>query len=509
LRFCYADFMTILSTISKEEFNTQQDYWEKQLLSELKITDHSQLSIKKSLDAGSWNALSLKTNNSGALSPEMSWKKSSQTYALSDLKGLQMMIEEDHEGGVRNFFLNKDHMSDEALSMAIKVLGSLINKEEVDVFLLGSRSLTEFAEKIHIVDESQMCTGRIVHDAGGSLIQELAVLALNVIKKAQNCDVLYLGVFLDSQFFRNIAKLRAARLITLKILEELGLNKKVRLIGLTSMRDWTLYERFSNLLRNDVSVASGLIGGADYIQSTGYQILFELESVGSSDKIQNERSRRMARNTSHILSLESMLGVVEDASFGSFHLENLSDHLAHEAWSQMQGWLKADESQIRKESHIIASQRLERIKTRKHVIAGINDFPDSEEKLNLKNSPQEKFFRVARDLEKLRLDVEAMSHRPKVSIMVFGDQALLRPRVSFAKNYFELLGLAVEENNEQADILIVCAADETYPTLKLNHLSAREKFIAGKVNVDGFKNIFAGQNIFEVLEGVVLRWSRS
>src|SRR5690606_26521901 len=155
--------------------------------------------------------------------------------------------------------------------------------------------------------------------------------------------------------------------------------------------------------------------------SSGYIGPFELEGLEfSEDNL--TRSRRIARNTAHILALESQLGVVEDASYGSYHLENLTHHYAQEAWGFMQKLLAQESLQpfIENEAKQVREERLKRLRVRKHVLAGVNDFPDARERLNLPTLPKFTTFRVAQEFELLRLRVENLSTAPKVHIALYG-----------------------------------------------------------------------------------------
>ena len=241
-----------------------------------------------------------------------------------------------------------------------------------------------------------------------------------------------------------------------------------------------------------------------------------------------ERSRRMARNTSHILSLESMLGVVEDPAFGSFHLESLTESYASKAWEIMQKIHHLSDQQINdffiKEAAPIRTEREHRIETRRHIVAGMNDFPDVKESLHLTEIPVPKFYRTSLAFENLRLRMEKVKKKPEVYIGVYGDYAALNARINFVKNYFEILGLQVNDPGQsQTDfedfkkevsirnekIVVLCLSDSDLPLLHSINVNAKEKFVAGKFEKIGFQNLFAGQNVYQVLEGLVERWSRT
>jgi len=260
-----------------------------------------------------------------------------------------------------------------------------------------------------------------------------------------------------------------------------------------------------------VQVASALIGGADLIQSSGYDAVFELEAEVTGEH--GERGKRMSRNTSHILSLESMLGMVEDAAFGSYHLENLSQEYASEAWKLMQELISKDKSQRAATlSQLVSGTREQRelqIKTRKQLMAGTNDYANPKETLPVKKL-RPSFYRTARSFEELRLQMEQMEKKPQVEIKLAGDYAALSPRINFVKNYFNLLGLEVHDPlhppKEKSEIIVLCAADADYPELMSKTQKSDFNFVAGKVELSGFTPIFAGQNVYEVLKNLVEAW---
>lgn len=507
--------MSVLSKLSSAEFNTQREQWENLLKAELKLPDVGSKTLKKSVDGGVWPTLSLSCEQSVQLSVKETWKRSAQTY-VTMTNTVEADIRQDISHGVRTFFFFKEYLSQESwkrISIALSDSGKV---KELEVYLLGNKSFATGAVPFNTIDEAELFSGRKSHDEGGTIVQELALMTCELIERLESAgEVVSLGVFTDSQFFRNIAKLRAARLLALKVLQESKSKKEVSLLALSSYREWTLYERYSNMLRNDAAVASALIGGADHVQSSGYNVLFEFG--GSFPGEHHERSLRMARNSSHILALESMLGVVQDAAFGSFHLEGLTHHFAQEAWKEMQTLIGLDpterERRVQEEAGKVRETRLKELRTRKHVLAGINDFPDSKERLFIQTLPSFGFFRLAEGFESLRVKMENAKNRPSVYVGVFGDYAALNARLNFVKNYFQLLGLEVQEvltADELAakeGIAVLCAQDDDYPKFSELKLKAQDKFIAGKIEIPGHINLYAGQDVLSVLEGIVKRWS--
>lgn len=479
--------MSSLTDFFESDFNTQREQWEKALLAELKIPEVGNKASKKMLSGLTWPTLSLTANKEVQL-PSTEWKKASTTYSFLKESEIESALAEDYLAGVRDFFFHPETLSDSKIKLIEKTLAG---KSDVKIFVL---------------DDKSFISGKEVHDQGGHSIQELALLAKNLIQRANENEI-NLGVYVDSQFFHNIAKIRAAKLIAHKIFSEMNIKKEFKVVALTSYTGWTIFERYSNMLRNETAVASAYIAGADHVQSSGYNTVFELEADGNVESDHLERSRRMARNTSHVLGLESMLGVVEDAAFGSFHLESLTQTLCEEAWKLMQEILGGKD--ISGDVAKVREQRLLNLKTRKSVMSGTNDYPDVKEymKLTLK-AP--KCFRVARVFEELRLKMEALK-KPEVGILLHGDYSSLNARLNFVKNYFELLGLNVHEHTDAKDakeeIVVLCSLDEGYESFH-PEIKATHKYIAGKTERAGFKNLFAGQNVYEVLEDIVRQYDR-
>lgn len=479
--------MSSLTDFFDSDFNNQRDQWEKALLAELKIPEVGNKASKKMLNGLSWPTISLSANKEVQL-PSTEWKKASTTYSFLSSTEIESVIKEDLEAGVKDFFFHPETLNEENKKLVQKTLAG---KEHVKMFVL---------------DDKTFISGKSVHDQGAHSIQELAVMAKNLIERVNETELL-IAVYVDSQFFHNVAKIRAAKLLATKILSEMKIKKEFKIVALTSYTGWTIFERYSNMLRNETAVASAYIGGADHIQSSGYNTILELEAEGAPEADHTERSRRMARNTAHVLALESMLGVVEDAAFGSYHLESLTQTLCEESWKLMQEILAGKD--ITEEVTRVREQRLLNVKTRKTVMSGMNDYPDVKEHLKLKlKAPS--FFRVARIFEDLRLKMETLK-KPEVAILLHGEYGALNARLNFVKNYFELLGLAVHErfnaNEVKEDIVVLCALDDGYegfnPETKASH-----SYIAGKVEKSGYKNLFAGQNVYDVLSEIVSNYDR-
>lgn len=502
--------MKDFSALLTEEFNTQREHWEKALKLELKLEDISSKTSKKHLDLGSWATLSQSALSVQSLSGKATWKKASQTYFKIDLKTIESLLQEDLEAGVRAFFILQETVTGNEWSLIQKTLDSFSAPEEVEVFCLFAE-VRNTKPKFKVYDRKHLLTASVCAENGGHNVLELALLTTHFIESLSKAPI-YVGAYMDSHFFKNIAKIRALKILLNKVTQVSEVSEVPGVVALNSYREWTLYERYSNILRNNVQVASALIAGADGIQSSGYQAPLEFETT-EQDAAHEERSRRMARNTSHILSLESMLGIVEDAAYGSHHLESLSLKYAEAAWELMQKMIVMDTKTradyILSECQKTARLRLERVFSRKDILAGINDYPDGKEMLKV-SLKKPHLFRVSRPFEELRLKVEGLASKPKVFIALQGDYAALSARINFIKNYFELIGLEVvdpliKESSQKDSILVLCAKDEDYPALLEQYKNYGLLYVAGKVELPGAEAIYGGQNVLDVLSKLVTK----
>ncbi len=493
-----------LGNLFPEHFSGDKGDWKKVFQHELKLPEVDQKLSKNTIE-GLFGILSVE-GTSQVIPNSTNWKKSSQTYFTLD-QNTESAVKEDIDGGVRLFFLNNKTSG----------LANFITKhpESKDI------------EIINLDESEKLINAQLIHSQGGTHLQELAYLTtalINNLQKKSDVNEVKVVISVDNHFFQSIAKIRAFREIAEKIFNELKISPALKIISVVNTREWTVFDRYNNMLRNTSAVASALIGGADQIQSLGYMAPFETETK-VLDPEHMRRSRRMSRNTVHILSLESMLGMVQDAAAGSYHLENLTNFYSEGAWKLMQKLLPMKESEQAQywndELAQIRAERLKQINHRKLVLSGINDFPNVKESLGLENL-EASSFRVARGFEELRLRVEKLSKNKKknVRIAFWGDYAALNARVNFTKNYFELLGLQIFDpghsiqNSEELkswmsqgqgdEIIVLCAKDEDYSNLASQiKKSSTANFVAGRVDLGEHTAIYGGQNIFEVLTNLV------
>ena len=180
--------------------------------------------------------------------------------------------------------------------------------------------------------------GRVVHEAGGSIGQELGFAAANAValvragiaagmglETALRGTVL--GVSVDQEYFDSLAKVRALRLIWRSISTAFGVETPAVIEARSSRRMLSARDPWPNLLRLTAAGFAGAVGGADAVVLDGLS-----RANGRADAF----ARRQARNTQAVLMEEANLGRVDDPAAGSWFLDARTHDLAEAGWAEFQ-----------------------------------------------------------------------------------------------------------------------------------------------------------------------------
>ncbi|MBR6389430.1 MAG: acyl-CoA mutase large subunit family protein [Opitutales bacterium] len=186
---------------------------------------------------------------------------------------------------------------------------------------------------------------------------------------------------LGSNFFTEIAKIRAARAVWSKIIEEFGGNaeaRKMRISARTTKFNKTVFDPYVNMLRGTTEAFSGIIGGVESMTVAPFD-----EVVRKPD----EFSMRIARNTQIVLQEECNLCDVVDPAGGSYFVEDLTNQIAEKAWALFAeieaqgGILKALESGfLQGKIAETAAGRKKLYDSRRSVVVGTNSYANLLEK---------------------------------------------------------------------------------------------------------------------------------
>lgn len=233
--------------------------------------------------------------------------------------------------------------------------------------------------------------GDVYHDGGANAIQEIgyamsAAIAYVRELKERGLDIqviakhIRFSFSLGSNFFMEIAKIRAARMIWAQIAEAFGGDQDARKMNVharTSYFTKTTYDPYVNLLRTTTESFSGVVGGVDSLQVGCFD-----EAIRPGD----EFSRRIARNTQLMLQNECNLIQPVDPAGGSWYIETLTQQVAEKAWAVIQridgqgGMVKAlQEGVIQTEIAAILKQRFKNLANRSDRAVGTNMYPNMTE----------------------------------------------------------------------------------------------------------------------------------
>ncbi|WP_227937675.1 methylmalonyl-CoA mutase family protein [Alkalihalobacillus deserti] len=234
--------------------------------------------------------------------------------------------------------------------------------------------------------------GNVYHDGGSSAVEELAfALATGVeylhalttrgVEVNKAASSIRFSFSVGSDYFMEIAKLRAARTLWSRIVETFGGNEeaqKMTMHARTSAWTKTIFDPYVNILRATTEAFSAAVGGADSIHVSCFD-----EAIQKSTAF----SRRIARNTSIILKEEAHIARSIDPAGGSWYVEFLTNEVAKKAWELFQETeRKGGISQAlikgfpQKVVEQTASKRVKNISRRRDIFVGTNMYVNMEEK---------------------------------------------------------------------------------------------------------------------------------
>ena len=367
------------------------------------------------------------------------------------------------------------------------------------------------------------------HNDGANAVQELAIAlvqASELVKDVENFaefeQKFFVQFAVDTQFFVEVAKLRAFKVLWKAFASAFGNEASaVPVVAETSVRSFSKYDVYVNLLRAGNEAFSAAIGGADVVTVHPHDALTAVTS----------QSVRIARNVSLVTKEESHVTNVVDPSGGSYFIETLTADLVKEAWALFLDIEKAGGLQaygIDAKIEEVYDARIQKVETRKHSLIGTNIYANPVDEIpTAENAQFASVKRIAIPFENLRANFAQAALKP--AILTFGELKNYKPRADFVQGFFATAGIVADQTEgfqtvEDAknwlatadyDYVVVAATDEDTKALIPALLEGKKPGIvldaAGKYKEDeatwtanglnGF--IFAGQNIVQKLNEVV------
>ncbi|MCD7970740.1 MAG: acyl-CoA mutase large subunit family protein [Alistipes sp.] len=382
-------------------------------------------------------------------------------------------------------------------------------------------------------------SGHLFHNSGSTIVQELAfTLAAGheyVVKLMdagltadQAAGSIRFSMAVSSNYFMEIAKFRAARMLWANIMEaykpECDCAGKMFIHAVTSKWNLTVYDPYVNMLRGTTEAMSASIAGVHSLEVLPFDAAYEYPT---------EFSSRIARNVQLLLKNESHFDSVVDPSGGSYYIEKLTQSIAEQAWALFRevedkgGYIEAFKAGfIQDKIEEAANNKDKNIATRRQILLGTNQYPNfnemAGEEITEKTVSREacgcgceecdcgggdacgceadgqcdcgcedctcgpdsgvrtlKPYRGGMAFEELRLRVDRSGKQPTAFMLTCGTLGMARARSQFSSNFFGCAGIRIIDNNfftdvEQgaraalesgAQIVVICAADDDYATL--------------------------------------------
>jgi methylmalonyl-CoA mutase len=331
------------------------------------------------------------------------------------------------------------------------------------------------------------------HNQGATTVQELAfTLAAAVEAFSQQQEPLTVRFAIGPNFFFEIAKLRAARLLWSQAAQAFAGDQPtdertdyLLIHAVTGLTNKTLADPNNNLLRASAEALAAVLGGCDWLTVTPFHF-----------------DERLATNVQRILREESYLDRVADPGGGSYYLEVITDALAREAWTLFQqieanggfshftqsGALDAALAESRRAKETAMAQR-------RRTLVGVNAYADPSETLPPDETTE---WRLAGLFERLRQRTERHRARtgavPEILLLEAGDLKMRKARSGFCAGFFACAGLPTRTATElsaDAALIVLCSSDAEYLDLAQRICSQTSKpvLVAGnpKEHIDALR----------------------
>lgn len=172
-----------------------------------------------------------------------------------------------------------------------------------------------------------LCVDVSLHQNSGAAIYQQLGIALAKTKDLTEifgADILKKLIFrfaIGGNYFFEIAKVRAFKLLFNQLSKEFGLDEIPYIFAETSLRNKSKNDAENNLIRSTLELSAAMIGGADAVFTNDFKI-------ENSDALSEEISFKQQI----VLAYESIINVFDDAGNGSYYIENITQQFAEKSW---------------------------------------------------------------------------------------------------------------------------------------------------------------------------------
>jgi len=270
--------------------------------------------------------------------------------------------------------------------------GHISPKEEdqyfslIDIFNEKEGSIDDqLAKELLAKDfKRNICVDISLHQNAGAAIYQQLGIALAKAKElievygAEIINKLIFRIAVGGNYFFEMAKLRAFKIAFNQLSKEYGMDEVPYIFAETSLRNKAISDNENNLIRSTLELASAMIGGADAVFTNNYLVS---RSTDNSEEISFKQQI--------VLAYESIINVFEDASNGSYYIEDITQQFAEKAWAlfveieEAGGYLELlKQGVVQKKIYDHAIEEQQWIEEGKIKLIGVNLYP----KLDVKKS---------------------------------------------------------------------------------------------------------------------------
>ncbi|SMP09845.1 methylmalonyl-CoA mutase family protein [Chryseobacterium profundimaris] len=277
----------------------------------------------------------------------------------------------------------------------IDLAGHISPKEEDQYFSL----IDVFNEKETLINDQlvkellakqfrrNICIDISLHQNAGAAIYQQLGIALAKTKElietygSEILNKLIFRIAIGANYFFEMAKLRAFKIIFNQLSKEYDADEIPYIFAETSLRNKAVADNENNLIRSTLELASAMIGGADAVFSNNYLI-----------NRSTENSEEISFKQQIVLAYESIINVFEDASNGSYFIEDITRQIAEKSWAyfieieEAGGYLELmNQGIIQKQIYQHAMEEQNWVEEGKIKLIGVNLYP----KLEVKKSAED------------------------------------------------------------------------------------------------------------------------
>lgn len=223
----------------------------------------------------------------------------------------------------------------------------------------------------------------IYQNAGANIVQQLAYTLAQANEYFNRIPAINqpitIEVAVGTNYFFEIAKLRALRLLFNTLASEFNHNFDCHIIATPTKRNKTLYDYNVNMLRTTTECMSAILGGADAVANLAYDAIYHKD---------NEFGDRISRNQLLVLKHESYFDKVNNPADGAYYIETLTEQLAEKALElfkdiEKNGGLISQliDGTIQRKINESAQKEQELFDSGKEVLLGTNKYPNKNDQM--------------------------------------------------------------------------------------------------------------------------------